>query len=96
MNGSESQRDSENSLLCLYYPQQLLPGLAAVMSFRRHCGTDAKAPLTVLVWSHPATEHKTRERRLQAFKLLLSSFPWATLFFPDQDEVKSHLSHNSR
>ncbi len=96
MNGSEFQRDSENSLLCLYYPQQLLPGLAAVMSFRRHCGTDAKAPLTVLVWSHPATEHKTRERCLQVFKVLLDSFPWATLFFPEQDEVKSRLSHNSR
>jgi len=67
-----------------------------VVSFRRHCGTDAKAPLTVLVWSHPATEHKTRERRLQAFKVLLVGFPWATLFFPEQDEVKSHLSHNSR
>lgn len=66
------------------------------MSFRRHCGTDAKAPLTVLVWSHPATEHKTRERRLQAFKVLLVGFPWATLFFPEQDEVKAHLSHNSR
>jgi Alpha-2,8-polysialyltransferase (POLYST) len=67
-----------------------------VLSFRRHCGTDAKAPLTVLVWSHPATEHKTRERRLQAFKLLLGGFPWATLFFPEQNEVKAHLSHNSR
>ncbi len=67
-----------------------------MVSFRRHCGTDAKAPLTVLVWSHPATEHKTRERRLQAFKVLLVGFPWATLFFPEQDEVKSHLSHNSR
>jgi hypothetical protein len=67
-----------------------------VLSFRRHCGTDAKAPLTVLVWSHPATEHKTRERRLQAFKLLLGGFPWVTLFFPEQNEVKAHLSHNSR
>ena len=96
MNGSQFQRDSESSLLCLYYPQQLLPGLAAVMSYRRHRGKDAKAPLTVLVWSHPATEHKTRERRLQAFNVLLEGFPWATLFFPEQDEVKAHLSHNSR
>lgn len=66
------------------------------MSFRRHCGTDAKAPLTVLVWSHPATEHKARERRLQAFKVLLGGFSWVTLFFPAQNEVKVHLSHNSR
>jgi hypothetical protein len=95
LNGSESQGDSESSLLCLYYPQQLLPGLAAVMSFRRHCGKDAKAPLTVLVWSHPATEHKPRERRLQAFKVLLEGFPWVTLCFPEQNEVKAHLSHNS-
>jgi hypothetical protein len=96
LNGSEFQRDSESSLLCLYYPQQLLPGLAAVMSYRRHRSKDAKAPLTVLVWSHPATEHKTRERRLQAFKVLLEGFPWVTLFFPEQDEVKAHFSHNSR
>lgn len=66
------------------------------MSYRRHCGKNAKAPLTVLAWSHPATEHKTRERRLQAFKVLLESSPWITLFFPEQNEVKSHLSHNSR
>jgi hypothetical protein len=67
-----------------------------VMSYRRHNGKDAKAPLTVLVWSHPATERKTLERRLQAFKVLLGGFSWVTLFFPEQDEVKSHLSHNSR
>lgn len=96
MSGTKSQRGSESSLLCLYYPQQLLPGLAAVMSYRLHAKTDVKAPLTVLVWSHPATERKTRERRLQAFKVLLGGFPWVTLFFPEQDEVKSHLSHNSR
>lgn len=86
----------EKSILCLYYPQQLLPGLAAVISYRRHHGTDVEAPLTVLVWNHPATERKTLERRLQAFKVLLEGFPWVTLFFPEQDEVKSHLSHNSR
>jgi hypothetical protein len=96
LSGIESQLGSESSLLCLYYPQQLLPGLAAVMSFRRHCGVDAQAPLTVLVWSHPATERKARERRLQAFKVLLGGFPWVALFFLEQDEVKSHLSHNSR
>ena len=96
MNRSKFQRDGESSLLCLYYPQQLLPGLAAVMSYRRHHGRDVKAPLTVLVWSHPATVHKTRARRLQAFKMLLEGFPWATLFFPEQNEVKAHLSHNSR
>lgn len=66
------------------------------MSYRRHQGKDVTALLTVLVWSHPATEHKARERRLQAFKVLLEGFPWTTLFFPEQDEVKSHLSHNSR
>jgi hypothetical protein len=33
---------------------------------------------------------------LQAFKVLLVGFPWATLFFPEQDEVKAHLSNNSR
>lgn len=66
------------------------------MSYRRHNGKDAKAPLTVLVWSHPATERKTLERRMQAFKVLLGGFSWVTLFFPEQDEVKSHLSHNSR
>ena len=65
------------------------------MSYRRHAETEVKAPLTVLVWSHPATERKTRERRLQAFKVLLGGFPWVTLCFPEQDEVKSHLSHNS-
>ena len=93
---NRSSPSVEKSLICLYYPQQLLPGLASVMSFRRHYGKDAKAPLTVLVWSHPATQNKTRERRLQAFKVLLGGFPWATLFFPEQSEVKAYLSHNSR
>lgn len=96
MTGSELPRDSENSLLCLYYPQQLLPGLAAVMSFRRHLGKNVAAPLTLLVWSHPATERRVREKRLQAFKVLLEGFTWVRLIFPEQDEVKSHLSHNSR
>lgn len=66
------------------------------MSYRRYRGEDAKLPLTVLVWSHPATEHQARERRLQAFEALLKGFPWATLFFPNQDEVRASLSHNSR
>lgn len=96
MNGSDSLRDSESSLLCLYYPQQLLPGLAAVMSCRRQQGKDTTAPLTMLVWSHPGTEHKVRERRLQAFKVLLERFPWVNINFPPQEEIKSHLSHNSK
>jgi hypothetical protein len=66
------------------------------MSFRRHCGVDAKAPLVVLVWSHPATGHKTRARRLEAFKVLLGGFPWVKLFFLERDEVRVHFSHNKR
>jgi len=33
---------------------------------------------------------------LQAFKMLLGGFPWVTLLFLEQSEVKAHLSHNSR
>lgn len=39
---------------------------------------------------------QVREKRLQAFKVLLEGFSWVRLVFPEQDEVKSHLSHNAR
>lgn len=92
MNAPTSFREGSPSLLCLYYPHQLLPGLAAVVGFRRHQGKDATLPLTVLVWNHPAIGLEVRERRLQTFKVLLEDFSWVTLVYPDQDEIRSHLS----
>ena len=96
MNRTDAPGDCKKSLLCLYYPQQLLPGLAAVLSFRRSQGEGAAAPLTVLVWTPPATEQSVRKKRLQAFKVLLEDFAWACLYFPEQDEIKAHLSQNAK
>lgn len=96
MIGSESHGGSKSSLLCVYYPQQLLPGLAAVISYRRQHGMDIAEPLTVLVWSHHATENKARLRRKQTFEILLEKFPWVNIYFPEQDEIKLHLRHNTK
>lgn len=90
------QGDGKTSLLCLYYPQQLLPALAAVLSFRRHRGTVPTAPLHVFVWNPGTTECSVRERRAKSFRILLADFPWATLVFPDQREVQTRLSHNAK
>ncbi|QOD82911.1 MULTISPECIES: polysialyltransferase family glycosyltransferase [Chromobacterium] len=90
------QSELAASLLCIYYPQQLLPALAAVLSFRRHHGMLQTAPLHVLVWSPETTSYSTYKKRLEIFHILLGGFPWATLSFPDPNEVRVHLSHNAK
>lgn len=94
MNIPDAPENGRKSLLCLYYPQQLLPALAAVLSFRRSQGEGVAAPLTVFVWAPPATEQSVRKKRLQAFKVLLEGFEWACLYFLEQDEIKTCLSQN--
>ena len=87
---------SGTALLCLYYPQQLLPGLAAVLQHRQHQGTDAHSPATILVWSDPGLMDEARARRKQAFEVLLKKFPWVTLVFPDALDIRANLSANFR
>jgi hypothetical protein len=65
------------------------------MSFRHHQGRDVTAPLTVLIWSPATMDNAAREKRRQAFNVLLDGFSWTSIFFPDQAEVKLHLSHNA-
>lgn len=96
MNSLNPSSVVSNSLLCVYYPQQLLPGLAAVLRFRRHFGDASDSPLTVLVWTHPSISDTAWHQRLQTFRLLLERFAWIKLYFPTQNEIQSHLSHNFR
>ena len=96
MNRSETRRDSKKSLLCVYYPQQLLPALAAVLSFRRFKGEDLATPFTVFVWTPPGTDLRVRKKRLLAFEVLLHDFAGVKLCFPEPSEIKAHLSQNAK
>jgi hypothetical protein len=87
---------SDTALLCVYYPQQLLPGLAAVVQCRLHQGAEFQAPTTILVWSDPGVGDTVLRQRQQAFDILLRAFPWATLVFLGANEIKTHLSPNFR
>ena len=84
------------ALLCAYYPQQLLPGLAAIIEFRRRFGIDTEAPATVLVWSDPGVGAAFLAQRRQAFERLLQAFPWTTLVFPTPEDIRANLSPNAR
>lgn len=84
------------ALLCVYYPQQLLPGLAAIVQFRLQQGSDTDAPATVLVWSDPGIGTDFLNQRRQAFERLLKAFPWAALVFPSPQDIQAHLSPNFR
>lgn len=81
-----------SALLCAYYPQQLLPGLAAVTELRRHLKQPAHAPVTLLVWSDPGVGAHFLERRRQTFERLLKAFPWVTMDFLSPAEVKANFS----
>lgn len=87
---------SHTALLCVYYPQQLLPGLAAVVQCRLHQGADAnvQAPITVLVWSDPGVGQDLLLERQEAFQVMLQAFPWVTLIFPTARDIQAHLSPN--
>jgi hypothetical protein len=85
---------SGTALLCVYYPQQLLPGLAAVVQCRLHWGVDVHAPATLLVWSDPGVGDKVISQRQQAFDLLLREFPWVHVVFPSARDIQENLSAN--
>jgi hypothetical protein len=87
---------SEHALLCTYYPQQLLPGLAGLLELRRHLGHAPSAPATVLVWSDPGIGPEFLAARRRAFEQLLAPFDWVRLAFPGPDEIRSALSPNFR
>lgn len=85
---------SHTALLCVYYPQQLLPGLAAVVQWRLQQGKGVEEPTTVLVWSDPGVGQEVLLARQQAFQVMLKAFPWVTLVFPTAHDIKAHLSPN--
>jgi hypothetical protein len=82
------------ALLCMYYTQQLLPGLVALLAVRSQQGVSRHGPATVLVWCPPFTPEKVFQRRKQAFEQLLSVWPWITLWMPTPAETGATLSHN--
>lgn len=84
------------ALLCVYYPQQLLPGLAAIIELRQHLNQESTAPATVFVWSDPGVGNHFLRLRQQAFEQLLAPFPWVKLVFPPPQDIKRNLSPNFR
>lgn len=94
MRNVESHTDSAVSLLCLYYPQQLLPALASLLSFRRDQAKAESGRAIALVWMPPGTSRETRERRLNTFSALLEQFPWVEILAPSDEEVGQHLSQH--
>jgi hypothetical protein len=91
-----SLEKSKGSILCLYYPQQLLPALTAIQTYRQHKKIDVTAPLYVLIWISPATNNDIRSRRLNAFHAILQEFPWITILAPNRQELMSNLSPNTQ
>lgn len=94
MRNVESHTDSAISLLCLYYPQQLLPALASLISLRRAQAMAEDNPAIALIWMPPGTPREIRERRLKTFSALLDQFPWVKLLAPSDEEVSNHLSQH--
>lgn len=94
MRNVESHTDSAVSLLCLYYPQQLLPALASLLSLRRAQAMAEDSPAIALIWMPPGTPRETRERRLRTFSALLDQFPWVKLLAPSDEEISNHLSQH--
>lgn len=92
----ETCRPPTRVLLCAYYPQQLLPGLAAVIQLRKYLGHPVTASVTLLVWSDPGVGAPFLQLRCQAFKRLLQAFPWVELVFPSPEEIRTALSPNFR
>jgi hypothetical protein len=85
-----------HALLCAYYPQQLLPGLAGLLELRRHLGHERFAPASVLVLGDPSAGEHFLALRRQTFEQLLRPFGWVRLVFPGAAEVRAELSPNFR
>lgn len=81
-------------LLCLYYPQQVLPALAAAITYRQRQGIDADRPLHALLWT--AAPNGVRERRRALVDTLLGAFPWVRLWAPSGPDLRRHLSPRRR
>lgn len=88
----DARAPESKALLCAYHPQQLLPGLAAVIELRRHLKQPHDAPVTLLVWSDPGVGEHFLGRRRRAFEILLQAFPWVTLDFLSSTDVKASFS----
>jgi hypothetical protein len=84
----------DTALLCVYYPQQLLPGLAALVHCRLQQAKEVHAPATLLVWSDPGVGDQALAQRQRAFDLLLREFPWVSLVFPSARDILANLSAN--
>lgn len=94
MPNLDSHTDSTVSLLCLYYPQQLLPALVSLLTFRRDQAKAESCRAIALVWMPPGTPRETRERRLNTFAALLEQFPWVEVLAPSDEEISKHLSQH--
>jgi hypothetical protein len=84
------------SLVCLYYPSQLIPGLAAVRRYRAASGQAQDDPVLVVVWCAPSVDEVIRERRRQTFESLLEVVPGSSLLFFSHEETSGVLSSRRR
>jgi hypothetical protein len=81
----------DGDVLCLYYPQQVLPALAAAITYRRRHAIDPGRTLHVLLWSAAAQDGHRANRRT-VVETLLAGFPWVRLWTPSPAELNRDLS----
>ena len=82
---------ADGDLLCLYYPQQVLPALAAVVTYRERHGIDPTRTVHAVLWSTagPAS-------RSAVVETLLGAFPWVRLWAPTRSGTGRDLPPRRR
>lgn len=84
------------SIVCLYYPSQLIPALAAVRTYRQAKEQPQDDPVMVVVWCAPSVDAAARELRRQTFQTLLAAIPGTFLVFFSREETAGVLSSSRR
>jgi hypothetical protein len=75
------------ALVCVYYPQQILPGLAAVVRYRELHHIPSDAPILMLVWCPAGVAAQVRQRREVVMQRLVAAVPGAQLQFIGGDDA---------
>lgn len=77
-------------LICLYYPQQILPALAAVQSLQKQCQVEK---LIVFVWLPKGLSDVAKLNRKAFFNKALSVFHAAQVVFSDEIMALNQVGH---
>lgn len=80
------------SIICVYYPSQLIPAIAAVRTYRQTKKQAEDDPVIVVVWCASSVDVGTRELRRHTFQTLLTAVSDASLIFFSREETAGVLS----